>query len=197
MPDVARCQDERDEHVPPTTLLDTSLTNSPRLVRFSLANESDAAEITALRVATSHALTEEFGRGHWSSEATERGVLAAMRQSQLWIARRGKTIVGTFCLATKKPWAIDRQFFSGVKRPLYLTDMAVLPALRRKGIGRRCIAKAIEVTRVHAGDAIFLDAYDAEAGAGEFYAKCGFTEVAHVAFRGVPLVYYQLLLTPE
>ena len=46
-------------------------------------------------------------------------------------------------------------------------------------------------------DAIFLDAYDAEAGAGEFYAKCGFVEVAHVSYRGVPLVYYQMLLPPE
>ena len=166
-------------------------------VRFSLAHESDAPAIASLRVATAHALTEEFGRGHWSSEATERGVLAAMSHAQLWVARRRRTIVGTFCLATKKPWAIDRQLFSDAERPLYLTDMAVQPALRGQGIGRRCIAKAIAAARALPADAIFLDAYDAEAGAGEFYAKCGFAEVAHVSYRGVPLVYYQMLLPPE
>ena len=165
-------------------------------VRFSRARESDAAEITALRVATAHALTQEFGRGHWSSEATERGVLAAMGQAQLWVARRRGAIVGTFCLATNKPWAIDRQFFSEAERPVYLTDMAVHPSLRREGIGRLCIARAIHAARALHADAIFLDAYDAEAGAGEFYAKCGFVEVARVAYRGVPLVYYQMLLPP-
>ena len=45
-----------------------------------------------------------------------------------------------------------------------------------------------------AADAIRLDAYDAEAGAGEFYVKCGFREVGRVAYRGVPLTYYERLI---
>ena len=43
-------------------------------------------------------------------------------------------------------------------------------------------------------DAIRLDAYDAPAGAGDFYAKCGFREVGRATYRGVPLVYFELLL---
>ena len=77
-----------------------------------------------------------------------------------------------------------------------LTDMAVHPSLRRHGIGRSCIAKVIVAARALHANAIFLDAYAAEAGAGEFYAKCGFVKVARVAYRGVPLVYYQALLPP-
>lgn len=50
-----------------------------------------------------------------------------MSKSQLWVARRSGAIVSTFSLATKKPWAIDRQFFSEAERPVYLTDMAVHP----------------------------------------------------------------------
>ena len=43
-------------------------------------------------------------------------------------------------------------------------------------------------------DAIRLDAFDAKAGAGGFYAKCGYTEVGRTSYRNAPLIYYQLLL---
>ena len=36
--------------------------------------------------------------------------------------------------------------------------------------------------------------FDAEAGAGAFYARCGFRERARVVYKGDPLVYYELLL---
>jgi hypothetical protein len=39
-----------------------------------------------------------------------------------------------------------------------------------------------------------LDSYDADAGAGEFYARCGFTERGRVVYKGDPLIYYQRLL---
>jgi len=35
-----------------------------------------------------------------------------------------------------------------------------------------------------------------EAGAGAFYAKCGFREVARVTYKHDPLVYYELVITP-
>jgi hypothetical protein len=41
--------------------------------------------------------------------------------------------------------------------------------------------------------ALRLDAYDADAGAGGFYAKCGFREVGRVVYRKNPLVYFELL----
>ncbi len=44
-------------------------------------------------------------------------------------------------------------------------------------------------------DSIRLDAYDADAGAGWFYAKCGFQERGRVVYKGDPLVYYEFLLT--
>jgi GNAT superfamily N-acetyltransferase len=54
--------------------------------------------------------------------------------------------------------------------------------------------EAKAVARAWPADAIRLDAYDHEAGAGEFYRKCGFKEVGRVTYRGVPLVYFELLL---
>jgi hypothetical protein len=43
-------------------------------------------------------------------------------------------------------------------------------------------------------DAIRLDAFDAEAGAGGFYSKCGFREVGRVSYRNVPLIYFEMLV---
>src|SRR2546430_12858794 len=136
---------------------------APRAIRlaFALAEESDASEIAVLRAETAQDLTERFGRGHWSGEVSERGVLAGMRESRVWVARRGKIIVATFRMSTTKPWAIDRAFFAKSSHPLYLTDMAVRPELQRQGVGRLCLARAVEFARAWPADAIRLDAYDA------------------------------------
>ena len=170
---------------------------TPPVIRLSfvLADESAAPEIAALRVATARDLTERFGRGHWSGETSERGVLAGMRQSKVWVARWGTMVVATFRMSTTKPWAIDRAYFAKSSHPLYLTDMAVRPDLQGQGIGRLCLDKAVQCAKEWPADAIRLDAYDAEAGAGEFYAKCGFREVGSVVFRGVPLTYFEWLIS--
>ena len=81
--------------------------------------------------------------------------------------------------------------FTLCRKPLYLTDMAVHPHMQRNGIGRTCIEEAKRIVREWPGDAIRLDAYDADAGAGAFYRKCGFREVGRVTYRGTPLIYYE------
>jgi len=43
-------------------------------------------------------------------------------------------------------------------------------------------------------NAIRLDAYDGASGGGPFYEKCGFAEVGRAVYRGVPLIYFELLL---
>ena len=53
---------------------------------------------------------------------------------------------------------------------------------------------AVRIAREKKADAIRLDAYDAPAGAGGFYVKCGFHEVGRVIYRDNPLIYYELLL---
>src|SRR5262249_18242373 len=113
------------------------------------------------------------------------------------LARKGKRIVGTFVLATKKPWAIDRTYFKPCKRPLYLISMAVLPEMQGKGIGRQCIEAAVKACKKYPAGAIWLDSYDCEAGAGEFYRKCGFTEVGRASYRNVPLIYFAMEMPGE
>jgi GNAT superfamily N-acetyltransferase len=110
------------------------------------------------------------------------------------VARDDREIVGVLRLATKKPWAIDPSYFRTVSRPLYLTDMAVKPALQRQGVGRRLLVEAVATAKQWPADAIRLDAYDAPAGGGGFYSKCGFHEVGRHRYKGTPLIYFELLL---
>jgi GNAT superfamily N-acetyltransferase len=163
-------------------------------VTIDIATERDAARLASLRVAVARELTRIHGKGHWSSEPSERGALRGIQTSRVLIARDDDAIVGTLSLATKKPWAIDKTYFAASKHPLYLTDMAVAPRHQRRGIGRALMAEAASVARAWPADAIRLDAYEGPAGAGAFYAKCGLTEVGRVVYRGVPLVYFELLL---
>src|SRR5271168_4095887 len=135
---------------------------------FSCATPSDAPALAALHTSVAADLTRRYGVGPWSTRSTEKGVLFVMRHASVILARRGRAIVGTLHLPTKKPWAIDVSYFTPVRKPLYLTGMAVLPALQREGIGRRLLAEAISYTRAFPADAIRLDAFDAQAGAGPF-----------------------------
>ncbi len=164
---------------------------------FSAATRSDAPQLAALHTAVAADLTRRFGPGMWSSAPTAKGVLGDLRRPRfcrILVARRGRRIVGSLRLATKKPWAIDTAYFSPVTRPLYLTNMAVHPDVQRKGVGRRLLKKAEEWARVWPADAIRLDSFDAPAGAGPFYARCGYRQVARVTYKGNPLAYFELPL---
>jgi len=167
-------------------------------LKFGLAELGDAAALAKLRNRVAERLTTEFGGGHWSSMCTEQGVAQGIRSSRVLIARRGKVLVATLRLTARKPWAIDRKYFVASSRPAYLVDMAVDPTCQREGIGQLLIEKAEALVRAWPGDAIRLDAYDAPAGAGAFYLKCGFREVGRAIYRATPLVYFEFLLeNPE
>ncbi len=171
---------------------------------FATASESDAAELAALHTAVAEDLTRRFGHGSWSSAPTERGVLSQMRRpkfERMLIARNGARdgsprIVGTLRLATKKPWAVDTAYFTPVQKPLYLTGMAVHPEFQRKGVGRSLLKEAEAAARAWPTDGIRPDAYEGEGGAGGFYSKCGYRELARLAYKGTPLIYFELILLP-
>jgi GNAT superfamily N-acetyltransferase len=158
------------------------------------AVEADIPAITSLRVAVADRLTSQYGQGHWSGAVTEQAVSRAVESSLVLVARKDSSIVATVRLTTKKPWAIDQAYFSEIRQPMYLHDMAVEPLLQSQGIGRRILEEAKSVAKAWPADGLRLDAYDSPAGAGGFYAKCGFREVGRATYRGVPLIYYELLL---
>lgn len=161
---------------------------------FRDASLDDVGVIAGLQNAAAGALTARFGEGHWSSLVAERGVTLSLRRARIRLGRSGKRVLTVLRLATKKPWAINVSYFTPVKRPLYLTGMAVSVAHQGRGLGRLALEDARAVAQAWPADAIRLDAYDADGGAGQFYAKCGLQERGRVIYRSNPLVYYELLL---
>lgn len=164
------------------------------LLKFRDATLDDVPIIAGLQNAAAGALTARFGPGPWSSLVSERRAALAQRYARVRIGRDGKRILTVLRLATKKPWAIDVSYFTAVKRPLYLTGMAVAVAHQGQGLGRMAVEDACAMATEWPADAIRLDAFDAGAGAGGFYARCGFTERGRVDYKGDPLVYYERLL---
>jgi ribosomal protein S18 acetylase RimI-like enzyme len=162
---------------------------------FSLAAPAEVPELTALHSAAANEVTRRFGPGFWSNPPTERGLLNSLSYSHVVIARKGRTIVGTLRLANKKPWAIDVNYFTSAKKAIYLTGIAILSELQRQGIGRQLLDQAAVQAQAWPADAIRLDAFDAEAGAGAFYARCGFRETARIVYKKDPLIYFELVLS--
>jgi GNAT superfamily N-acetyltransferase len=161
------------------------------------AGDADAASVAAVRIGAANALTARFGRGLWSSIATEKGIRYVMKHSRVIVARDGERIIGAFTLSTRRPWAIDPTYFTRVKTPIYLTSMAIDPIAQGQGVGRALLADAEARARAwpaQPGQAIRLDAFDADAGAAEFYKKCGYGERGRAVFRTAPLIYLERLL---
>lgn len=164
-------------------------------LRFRDATLEEVPTIAALHNAAAGALTARFGHGHWSGLMTERGTAAGFRHARVRVGRAGGRILTVLRLAQKKPWAIDASYFTPVRRPLYLTGMTVSVAHQRLGLGRQALDDARTVAAAWPAEALRLDAYDARAGGGAFYARCGFRECGRVVYKGTPLVYYELVLS--
>ncbi len=162
-------------------------------ISFRTAEQTDAVALATLHNSIANDLTSQYGQGPWSGQMTEKGSLYHMRLGRVLVAESNGSIIATLRLQTKKPWAIDRSYFTICDQPLYLLDMAVAPAKQRTGVGRQCIQHAIKVAHKWPADAIRLDAFDSPAGAGDFYSKCGFQEVGRVIYRGTPLLYFEML----
>jgi GNAT superfamily N-acetyltransferase len=166
----------------------------PVNLKFRDATLDDVPAIAALQNAAAGALTARFGAGHWSTLGSERSAALAQRHARVRVGRDGRRILTVLRLATKKPWAIDVSYFTPVKRPLYLTGLAVAVAHQGQGLGRLALDDAHTVATDWPADAIRLDAYDHAAGAGKFYLACGYEKRGHVVYKGDPLVYYELLI---
>jgi GNAT superfamily N-acetyltransferase len=162
-------------------------------MKFELepATANDAIALAALHTAVADHLTDTHGHGPWSSKTNETGVHYALRNSHVFVARMKDEIVGTLRLTTTKPWAIDTDYFSPARQPLYLTAMAIAPAKQRQGVGRACLEDVKRIAKAWPADAIRLDAYDATAGAGNFYRRCGWMEKGRATYRGAALIYYE------
>ena len=143
-------------------------------------------------------LTHQFGRGHWSSAGHRNGVCSRDRRHLRVLVARDETRseLATLRLATKTALG-DRSvdYFERVRRPFIWSTWRSSPGRQRHGVGRRLLEKAKEVASAWPGDAIRLDAYEGTCGCSvHSMPSVAFREVGRVTYRGVPLVYFELLL---
>lgn len=166
-------------------------------LHVDLACKEDAEELAELRTEVALDLTRRFGEGHWSAHVSDKGVLWHLRLGDVLAARAGGRILGTLALAKRKPRAIDPKYFTRARRPCHLTSMAVRPAAQRGGVGRTLMAAAEARSCLKGHDAIRLDAYQGDAGAGPFYEKCGYHERGFITYCEAPLIYFEKLLAAQ
>jgi hypothetical protein len=102
-------------------------------VRLEPASETDIPALVELRTAVSQRLEKDFGPGVWCSQSTEKGAAFGLRRGGVYVARQRGRLIATLTLSKRKPWAIDRSYFSPSLFPLYITGMAVDPRSRGRG----------------------------------------------------------------
>jgi hypothetical protein len=67
-------------------------------VKLQIATARDVSDLVSLRTALHQYLTSQYGKGHWSSGLTEKGVLFAMRHSRVYAARNRSRLIATLAL---------------------------------------------------------------------------------------------------
>jgi GNAT superfamily N-acetyltransferase len=163
-------------------------------VSISVAKRNEAGALVALRTAVAQGMTEQFGVGHWSARPGKAEVVRQLRASQVLVARRDGEIIGTVRLMRASfPAAVDTRAFTPVAEAFYAFGLAVAPHCRGAGIGRRLMEAAKQAARTRGAQALWLDAYEHRAGAGDFYVKCGFRMVGRTNLGDVPLLWFEWL----
>jgi ribosomal protein S18 acetylase RimI-like enzyme len=109
-----------------------------------------------------------------SDPARSRDYLASIiddKDSTLWVAERARQLVGVLLVsigeARDLPILVPRRF-------AVVSDIAVLQAHRRSGIGRALMQAAQEWAILQGADAIQLHVWEFNQGARRFYEELGF-----------------------
>jgi GNAT superfamily N-acetyltransferase len=174
-------------------------------VTIAEASQDDVAEILALRLAVGARMQERYGDDRWAPPITEGSVRRLFKGPRtrksdgetlikIIVGKSRGEIVALTRMQTKKPWAFDLKYFRSGAKALYLGDVEVSPKCQGQGIGTQLMAAVIDHARAWPADAVRTSAYDGAAGAGAFYARCGFRETGRVTYRKVPMIYFEMIL---
>jgi GNAT superfamily N-acetyltransferase len=169
------------------------------------ATVSDVAEILELRLAVGARMQERFGNDRWAPPISERSVLRLFKGPRtrksdgatlikILVGRSRSRIVALTRMQTKKPWGFDLRYFTAGASAVYLGDVEVSPKCQGQGFGTQLMAAAVNHARAWPVDVVRTSAYDGAAGAGPFYARCGFHETGRVTYRNVPMIYFEKIL---
>jgi GNAT superfamily N-acetyltransferase len=148
--------------------------------------------VREIRLEAARAMTRRHGDGPWSRVQGLPTLRKHQAERAIVLVETDSTAAATFTLGRKKPPFYRGHWFANPKAPaVFLSNMAVIPQLQRRGIGRWCMHQAERLAGEWGAQCIRLDAFQGPAGAGTFYEKCGYT-LAHSGTLG--LEYYEKVL---
>ncbi|MEV6421250.1 hypothetical protein [Streptomyces sp. NPDC051662] len=117
-----------------------------------------------------------------------------VRDGCVRVLRRSGSAVASFTLTAEPPFPPDEVRFEPAARPLYLSRLAVLPALLEAGepAGLRCLRQAVSEARSQGADALRAQANPDLRGTWALLAHLGFEQQGPVLEdAGVHRVYLQ------
>jgi GNAT superfamily N-acetyltransferase len=169
------------------------------------ASQNDVAEILALRLAVGAFMQERYGDSRWAPPIHEGSVIRLFKGPRtrksdgetlikILVGKCRGEIVALTRMQTKKPWGFDLKYFTPGAKAVYLGDVEVSPKCQGQGFGTQLMAAVVDHARAWPVGAIRTSAYDGAAGAGPFYAKCGFREMGRVTYRTIPMIYFEMIL---
>jgi GNAT superfamily N-acetyltransferase len=165
-------------------------------LRCTKATPSDLQRVFDIRANCAADLMTRYGPGHWGTSPTLRTLEKHLTSKYVFVVSTGKAMVGTFTLSLKRPSFFSLKDFTNPKATAaYLTGLAVEPVYQKKGIGRFCMQSVDRMARKLKCSAIRFDAYDAPAGAAEFYVRCGYERRHKSTFMGVPLIFFERVIS--
>ena len=137
----------------------------------------------------------KLGLTHWYPSYPIELLSKDVEERSVYAVSENEYIIATFTIGTqpleyyyKKLWKYPEQ------QAMYVSHLAVLPELQRKGIGSWCM-KNIENIAVDSGcAAIRLDAYEKYEQLLEFYRRLGYERRMIVEFQKLKLVCLEKIL---
>lgn len=161
-------------------------------VEVRLARPEELEMIRDIRVAAARELGSRHGKGHWSTEPALKTLRRHLEKDSLYVIEVGTEVAGTFKLDDRKIGFYRKAWFAEPDSPAaYLENMAIIPSLQRRGIGRLAMEAIERLVGSRGLAAIRLDAYVGAAGAGSFYRKCGYRLVHKGEIKGTTLEYFE------
>ena len=160
-----------------------------------LASREDAMDAFNIRRSAADLLTSVHGEGHWSTVTSVKTIRKHAEAGLVYLFFEGDSPIGTFHLVDRKIGFYKKEWFEIPDQPaFYLMHMALHPDRQRKGLGREMMIEIEAIAVNKSIHSIRFDAYNADAGAGKFYEKCGYQLVHKGSFNSVALLYFEKVL---
>ncbi len=156
---------------------------------LAMARVCDVGTIHRIHALTSVDLTARLGPGHWSTPPRREDLEHNLQFRRVYLVSEGDEICATFSLGDAAPHFWPRTIWAEPKAPACCVfNVAVVPALQRRGIGQWAMGEAARIARTEDFRYLRLDAYADNPFSLAFYLRCGFERRGGTKIRGASLV---------